>query len=294
MRKLTYSFISDNEEISIQNFLRNKGYSARLISRLKKEADAIKKNGVSVHTNEKLSMSDKLEILLPKEQGSQKIEAVEMELQVVFEDKDILVVVKPSQQPVHISQGNYKNTLANGVAFYSRKNGESFPFRAVTRLDKDTTGLLVIAKNALSAAVLNEMVKKREIKSWYLAICKACVPIEGTIDAPIGRANESIIERMVDYEKGERAITHYQRIACQNGYSLLKLSLETGRTHQIRVHMKHIGYPLCGDSFYQGDDSIIKRQALHCAHLSFHHPVYGTSLSFESPLPEDMQKLINR
>ena len=163
-------------------------------------------------------------------------------------------------------------------------------YRCINRLDRDTTGLLIVAKHLLSASILSDMVGKREIHREYLAIVKGIPPENGTISAPIGRKKGSAILREVNFETGEPAVTHFARLEIRNGLSLVSLKLETGRTHQIRVHMGYIGCPLIGDYLYYPECSRISRQALHSHRLSFLHPITGKALSFTAPLPEDMKK----
>ena len=147
----------------------------------------------------------------------------------------------------------------------------------------------------LSAGILSEQVTRREIHREYRAIVRGSIPVkEGTIDAPIGRAGDSIIERRIDYEKGERAVTHYQVVEEQNGHSLVSLWLETGRTHQIRVHMKHLGYPLIGDYLYNPDFAYMTRQALHSYRLEFVHPITGEKMEFVSPIPHDFRSVLGK
>lgn len=166
---------------------------------------------------------------------------------VVYEDEDLLVVNKPADMPIHPSQGNYENTLANAAAWYFKEKGESFVYRCINRLDRDTTGLLILARHAYSAALLSRMVSARQIKREYLAVVRGTPDVSGIIDAPIGRKEGSTIERRVDFEHGEPARTHYELLYSEGGYSLVRLRLDTGRTHQIRVHMKYLGHPLPGD-----------------------------------------------
>ena len=213
-------------------------------------------------------------------------------MDIVYEDEDILVINKAADTPIHPSQGNYENSLANGVAGYFKHKGENVVFRCINRLDRDTTGLVVIAKNMLSGAVLNQAMIQREIHRIYLAVVKGELPESGTIDFPIARKEGSTIERCVDFECGEHAVTHVQCVEKNEKYSLAKIWLETGRTHQIRVHMNAIGHPLPGDFLYHPDFSEIGRQALHSWRLEFMHPVTGALMKFEQPLPEDMRKLL--
>ena len=193
--------------------------------------------------------------------------------------------------PIHPSLNNYENTLANAVAYYYDSQNIPFVFRCINRLDRDTTGVTMLAKNPFSAGILSEMVRNREIHREYLAIADGLFDAkEGLVDAPIGRKDGSTIEREVNYETGEKAVTHYS-ILKENqvlNCSLLKLWLETGRTHQIRVHMKHLGHPLLGDFLYNPDMTHIKRQALHSYSLTFNHPITKEPMQFVAPVPDDM------
>ena len=233
-----------------------------------------------------------LEILFAEEDSSENIVPVEMKLDIVYEDEDFLVINKPADTPIHPSQGNYDNSLANGVKHYYESQGERFVFRCINRLDRDTTGLVVIAKNMLSSAALNAAMVNREIHRTYLAVVKGELPEKGTIDFPIARKDGSTVERCVDMSGGEYAVTHFECVEKNEKYSLAKIWLETGRTHQIRVHMNAIGHPLPGDFLYHNDRSEIGRQALHSWRLEFRHPVTGETMRFEQPLPEDMRNLL--
>ena len=212
-----------------------------------------------------------------------------------------MVIDKPADMPVHPSIGNYENTLANAVAWYFQQQNIPFVFRCINRLDRDTTGLLILAKNMLSGAILSDQMKKREIHRIYLAITEGKTDPAGTINRPIGRADHSLILRQVDPDKGDPACTHYLQKCWhpktfypatlsvpQDGLSLVQLQLETGRTHQIRVHMTSIGHPLIGDTLYNPETALLARQALHSYRLAFTHPVTGIPLEFTSALPADM------
>ncbi len=204
-----------------------------------------------------------------------------------------MVLDKPADMPIHPSMKNYENSLANGLAWYFASQNIPFVFRCINRLDRDTTGLTIIAKHMVSGGILSVMAARREISREYLAIVSGTgMPPEGTVDAPLGRKPGSAIERMVDFEHGERAVTHYRVLQEKNGCSLISLHLETGRTHQIRVHMKYLGYPLIGDFLYYPDKTLISRQALHSCRLEFSHPITGQPMVFTSPLPEDMQQVL--
>ena len=248
-----------------------------------------------------LKTGDLLEITLEEEQPSENIIPVCLPLHIIYEDEDLMVIDKPADMPVHPSIGNYENTLANAVAWYFQQQNIPFVFRCINRLDRDTTGLLILAKNMLSGAILSDQMKKREIHRIYLAITEGKTDPAGTINRPIGRADHSLILRQVDPDKGDPACTHYLQKCWhpktfypatlsvpQDCLSLVQLQLETGRTHQIRVHMTSIGHPLIGDTLYNPETALLARQALHSYRLAFTHPVTGVPLEFTSSLPADM------
>lgn len=296
--KTTMTYLIQQQDIqkTVEQFLLSNGYSAALIRRLRHTEQSILKNGSPVYTTYRLDEGDSLAVTLPEEHGSENIVPVPMDLDIRYEDRDLLVVNKAAGVPIHPSQGNHDNTLANGIAWYLREKGEVATYRAINRLDRDTTGLLILARHALSACMLSEMVRTHAIRRCYLAAASGLVPPEGVIDAPIARTCDSTIERCVDFERGDSARTHY-RTLCYNrdtDCSLVELRLETGRTHQIRVHMKHIGHPLPGDFLYNPDYRLIGRQALHSWQLDFIHPIKKEPLHFEAPLPEDMRRLFGQ
>lgn len=291
-RIISYTIASDCEAMTISHYLKQRGCSHQIIVNLKKTTDGILKNGVWARVNDRLSSGDLLTIQLVETDASSDILPVEYPLSICYEDEDLLVIDKPSNMPIHPSMGNHGNTLANAVCFYMQKESP-FTFRCVNRLDKDTTGLTIIAKHALSAAILNNQIVHRQIHRTYLAICEGKVPSAGTVDAPIARLRDSAIERCVNITNGERAVTHYTTLQYDNAkdLSLVKLWLETGRTHQIRVHMKHIGHPLIGDFLYNPNYEHIHRQALHSCQLELVHPITNQPLCFQASLPADMKRL---
>lgn len=291
-RIFNYTIPTEYNEQTLLSFLKDKQYSSQILTHLKRTKNGILLNGVWGRVRDILHAGDELTIQIIEEDSSENIVPTNLPLDIVYEDEDILVVNKAANMPIHPSQGNYDNTLANAVAYYYDQKGESFTYRCINRLDRDTTGLLIIAKHMYSASILSEMVANREIHREYLAIATGEIPEIGTIVASIGRVDGSTIERHVDEELGDYACTHYQRLAYNNGYSLVSLKLETGRTHQIRVHMKHIGHPLPGDFLYNPDYSVISRQALHSHKLSFKHPISEKMLEFVAELPEDMRSII--
>ena len=290
-RTFIYNISSSDADQTILQFLKNKGYSSSNVVALKKIEKSILVNGVWEHVTYRLKSGDELSVHYSEDVSSENIVATPLPLSIVYEDSDILVLDKPADMPIHPSQGNYTNTLANALMYYFKQKGESFTFRCINRLDRDTTGLVLIAKHGISAGILSLQMQRREIHRTYLALVEGSFSNPcGTIDAPIARKGESIIEREVNFETGERAVTHYEVLqsGVASSYSLLSIHLETGRTHQIRVHMQYIGHPLIGDSLYPSDCSRIGRQALHSSRLSFRHPITGEMLDFFADLPEDM------
>ncbi|MFR8048343.1 RluA family pseudouridine synthase [Fusicatenibacter sp.] len=290
-RIFEYQITAAEEGRKIGDFLREKGYSRHLLRRLKETEDGLLRNAQPTFTTVALKAGDRIRVrLLEKAEGSEAIMPAPLPFEIVYEDEDLLVVNKPADMPIHPSFQNHGNTLADALTWHYQQHGEDFVYRCINRLDRDTTGLLIVAKHLLSASILSDMVGKREIHREYLAIVKGIPPENGTISAPISRKKGSAILREVNFETGEPAVTHFARLEIRNGLSLVSLKLETGRTHQIRVHMGYIGCPLIGDYLYYPECSRISRQALHSHRLSFLHPITGKALSFTAPLPEDMKK----
>lgn len=297
-RILTYLIKSSEQNFTVKQFLKSKGYSSQNIIELKKRPESVLRNGKPAFMNHRLLDGDSLQIHIIEEVPSEKILPLELPLDIVYEDEDLMVVNKPAGMPIHPSMNNYDNSLGNAVAYYFAKQNIPFVFRCINRLDRDTSGLTIIAKHMVSAGILSAMVAQKEnqgICREYLAIVRGSVqPPAGTIDVPLSRKSGSVIERTVDFEHGERAVTHYKVVEEQNGHSLVALILETGRTHQIRIHMKYLGYPLIGDYLYNPDMEFISRQALHSHRLTFLHPVTEQEMTFTAPLPTDMKKVLGK
>lgn len=300
-RILTYPITESDSDQRIYDFLCHHGYSRHIRTWLKQHPGSVRLNSEEALFYFPLKNGDLLEISLEEEHPSENIVPVDLPIHIIYEDEDLMVIDKPADMPVHPSIGNYENTLANAAAWYFHRQDIPFVFRCINRLDRDTTGLLILAKHMLSGAILSDQMKKRAIHRTYLAITEGKTDPAGTIDSPIGRTDQSLILRQVDHENGDSACTHYLQKCWhpktfypetlpvpQDGLSLVQLQLETGRTHQIRVHMTSIGHPLIGDTLYNPETALMNRQALHSYRLAFTHPVTGVSLEFTSPLPEDM------
>lgn len=288
-RLFSYQITSKENKIPIGLFLRSMGYSSKNIIALKKMPESILLNGLWAYVSALLSEGDILTIHI-KENASSAITPVELPLPILYEDEDILIIDKPAGMPIHPSQNNYNNTLANAAAYYYSYQNIPYTFRCINRLDRDTTGLTILSKHMLSASILSAMVQHHEVKREYLAIVEGILECkDGCISAPIARADHSTIERIIDFKNGETAVTHYHVEKENDSISLLSLWLESGRTHQIRVHMKHIGHPILGDFLYNPDMRLIRRQALHSHRLTFLHPITKKPLTFTAPLPDDMR-----
>lgn len=298
-RELYYHIDAAGRDLRVEQFLRRKGYSAPILARLKQSVEYVTVNGRPSRLNQRLAEGDVLRVLIVERAPGQTIIPTPLPLEIVYEDEDILVINKPAGMPIHPSKNHDRDTLANAVAAYfeqKKEKGEPsspFVFHCGNRLDRDTSGLTVVAKNLLASAILSSMAVRHEMKREYLAIVRGSIqPPSGKIAVPLGRKPGPLIERIPDWENGEQAITHYRCLEEKNGHSLVALSLETGRTHQIRIHLKCIGYPLIGDYLYNPDMEYIGRQALHSHRLAFTHPITGERMEFFAPLPEDMRRVL--
>ena len=238
-RNIDYIIDEDSAGLRVEQFLRRKRYSGQNLSEIKRMPKSILVNGVHYYMRQELSTGDHLQVRICETQNSEKIPPTKLPLDIIYEDEDLLVLNKPAGMPIHPSLNNYTNSIANALAYYFQSQGKPFIFRCCNRLDRDTSGLTIVSKHLVSGSILSDMTKHREVHREYLAIARGSVtPSEGTIQAPLGRKEGTIIERTVDWEHGEDAVTHYKVVKEANGHSLVSLRLETGRTHQIRIHMK--------------------------------------------------------
>ena len=281
MRIINFEITEKDDKKPIRTFLREFGVSASLLTKLKHTENGITKNGVFAKTIEELSTGDTLTIKI--ENSGSIARPICIDIEIPYEDEDIIVLNKPPLLPVHESRNHIGDTLSNFVAYHC---GENMAFRAVYRLDRDTSGLLLFSKNELAAAKLAGKIKKD-----YYAVVDGTIENDGIVDAPIARCGDSIIKRKVD-ENGEMAITEYFPVKSNGNATLVKFNLKTGRTHQIRVHMEHIGHSLLGDKLYGGDCSVISRQALHCKDIYFTHPITEKPMHITCDFPNDMKNLV--
>ncbi len=296
-RSLTYTVDPQHDGTTVLQFLKEQGYTRHIFVLLKQTENGILINGRWAYVIDRLRCGDTLTVRLleePKKPFYDPESAKALpSLSIVYDDEDLAVIDKPAQMPVHPSLEHSGDTLAHAAAAHYGARGESFPYRCPSRLDRDTTGLIVLPKHLLCAASLSRQIAERTFSRTYLAVCRGKTPQNGCIDAPIARAAGSVMERCVDFSAGAAAVTHYRRLAydAKEDLSLISLTLDTGRTHQIRVHMKYIGFPLIGDFLYNPDYSQIARQALHSYALDFTHPVTHEKKHFTVQLPPDMKRL---
>lgn len=293
-RDLMYTISAEQAGMKIEDYLKQLGCSHHVLTHLKRTERGIVLNGAWAYSSQRLAAGDLLALHVVEEASSEQIVPVKLPLDIRYEDEDLMVLNKAPDMPIHPSIHNYDNTLANGVMYYFASQGLPFVYRCVNRLDRDTSGLLILAKNMISASLLYQMSARRQIRRQYLAIVEGVTPECGTIDTPIARKPDSAIMRCIDPLHGDPAVTHFRRISDPDQkLSLLQIRLETGRTHQIRVHLASIGHPLAGDFLYNpNSESPICRQALHSCALDFLHPITGKSMQFFCPMPDDMRQLL--
>ena len=274
---------------------KNLGMSRAELSHLKSLDTGIMINGVRVTVRAVLAAGDVLFLDRDDAAAGENVMPGDIPLDIIYEDDDIIALNKPAGMPTHPSHGHYYDTLANGLAFYFAKKSIPFVFRAVNRLDRDTSGIVLVAKNRASAYRISSEMSRGGIKKTYIAAAVGAVYQSGTVIANIKRRYESIIERTVCPEnEGQYAETRYAPLYTDGKVTLLEVRPVTGRTHQIRVHMAYIGHPLCGDTLYGEESELIGRQALHCSRLEFTHPTTGERIILSAPLKGDMERLCRR
>ena len=279
------------DEVNIRQVLREKfGISERLLTKLKKSKKIFLNDSNKIYMDMYVKPNDKINVNLDFDEDNSNIIPVKMDLKILYEDESIIIVDKPANMPVHPSLNHYEDSLSNGIKYYFNALGLKRKIRPINRLDKNTSGIVIFAKNEYIQDRLNKYHKE------YLAIVVGKLLGSGIIDKPIARKEDSIIERCID-SNGEKSITEYEVI--QNfkvnnaNLSLVKCILHTGRTHQIRVHMKSIGHPILGDTLYGNYSELINRQALHAYKICFIHPITKKEIEITSSIPNDMLKIIN-
>jgi len=283
-RTLTYTVPEEYDGEKVNMFLRSGiGLSYRMVRSLKQIRGSMLLDGEPIRTIDPLRAGAVLTLNLPQDKST--AEPQQADFSIIYEDDDILVINKPAGLAMHPTHNHQGDTLANAVAYYLTSKGRDAVFRVAGRLDKGTSGIVVCALHKMAAAKLNSSYDKT-----YIAVVEGLYEGSGTINAPIIRPDPMKTIRAVG-EGGEEAVTHWTALGQYDGLTTMKITLETGRTHQIRVHFASLGTPLAGDDMYGGHTDKIKRHALHCAKLRLTHPVTGEEMVFTATLPEDMRKL---
>lgn len=291
--QLEYKICKSDSYYNLKDLLKNHFLiSDRLLLRLKR-SNNIFINNIPSSINSILNVGDIVTINIDFIEESSNIVPTNINLDIIYEDDCLLIINKPSGMPIHPSMEHFEDSLSNGVKYYFNKIGLKKKIRPVNRLDKDTSGIVIFAKNEYVQECLIKQMKSKQFFKEYIAVCDGIFENnKGTINAPIARKENSIIERCVS-EDGDNAITHYEVIKVIDNYSIVKCILETGRTHQIRVHLAHIGHPLLGDTLYGLSSDLISRQALHAHKISFIHPITKQPLIFTAEIPKDLKNLIS-
>ena len=294
MRRLELLITPELAGIKVDTLLTKRlGLSGTVVRRIKWLPEGILVDGQRVNTRYCPAEGQRLSVQLSDPERRSGIVPAPGPIDIVFEDEDVIVLNKAPGLSVHPGPGHFYDTLGNFLLHYYDQSGQEGDFHPVHRLDRGTSGLIVAAKHPHAQEVLKNQLHTDNFRRGYLAVCEgAPSPDVGTIDAPLGPKPGSLVEQMVR-EDGKSARTHYRVLEKTNGRALLRLDLDTGRTHQIRVHMAHLGHPLTGDFLYGTEDhDLIPRPALHSAFLSFCHPISGEMLNFSLPLPADMARLL--
>ncbi len=287
-RVINYTVPESRDGVLLRDILRRElCISATLLRRMKGNPEAILKNGHPSFVSVPVCAGDRLELIIEEECTNTKVVPRDGKLDIVFENQDVIIINKPADITVHPTSGHFDDSLANILVGMM---GENFIFRPVSRLDRGTSGLMAVAKNSYSHTFL----QSRGVEREYLAVCEG-IPANpsGTIDAPIGRVDGSVLLREIR-DDGKPSVTHYKVLESANNRSLIRLKLETGRTHQIRVHMKSIGCPLVGDFLYGEEIEGLNRFALHSAYLKCTLPFTNEVLSLECPLPDELKALMSK
>ncbi|HBF76385.1 MAG TPA: RluA family pseudouridine synthase [Clostridiaceae bacterium] len=291
MANITKEITKEKEGIKLTNYLKYElKMSTRLVRRLFREGRVII-NGESKRASYELSDGDLLDIIIDVKE-TQDVEPQDIDIDIAYEDGNILVVNKPPFMVVHPTKSHRDGTLSNAVAYYSKKTNQDFIVRLVNRLDRDTSGLVIIAKNQFAHQDMAQKMERNEIKKYYIAVVKGNFSGSGVIDKPIGRPTLDSIKREV-MDNGQRAVTYYESLNSGVNMSSVILRLETGKTHQIRVHLSYLGYPIIGDTLYGQESELINRQALHALKLEFVPPGKDKIVQVISSVPDDIQLLLN-
>ena len=295
---MNWTITKEDQGKTVREFIREKiSLSTKMLKFLKYREDGILVNGTRVTVRRVLSEGDLLSLKIPDEESSPIITPVDLPLQILFEDDALTVPSKPAGMPTHPSHNHYTDTVANALAYRYSQMGIPFIFRPVNRLDKDTSGLLLIARNKLAAGILTKSMQNGEIQKTYLTVLEGEMEENsGVIEKPLHRTAASIIVREIcslEAPDAEPSKTVFRVLARGGGCTLVEAKPITGRTHQLRVHFASIRHPIVGDSLYGIENGRLARQALHAYSLTFPHPLTNERLTLKAPLPQDMRELIS-
>lgn len=286
------SYINDEDMILKEVLLDKLNFSVRSLSKIKREQSVLV-NGELKKFSDKVKKGNLIEVKIDEDMAN--FESQDLNLDIIYDDFDIIMVNKPPFMVVHPTKSHYNNTIANGITDYIIKKNEKVKVRFVNRLDMNTSGLLIVAKNAYAHHTLSQDMSNDKVEKTYITVVHGIVANDkGTINQPIYRPTEDSIKRVVD-DRGQESITHYKVIERLKDATVLEVKLETGRTHQIRVHMNYLGHGIIGDELYgYVNEELINRQALHAYRLNFEQPRTKEKLSFEAKIPKDIKNLIEK
>lgn len=296
-RGSTVQFIIDAAQSgkTVRDFVKSIGVSAGLCARLKQRENGILLNGRRVTVRAVLAAGDALTLAIEDAEGNDKIPPLAADIEILVENADFAVVNKPPFMPTHPSHGHFDDTLANALVFYYKDTHPGFRPRFINRLDRNTSGAVLVARHALAAAKLSAAMAEGRIEKTYFAVLCGTLKGETVLKTGIRRRAESIIFREVcAVGEGDLAITHATPLCEKNGYTLVQLSPKTGRTHQLRVHMAHLGAPILGDDLYGSAAPGVSRHLLHAATLSFPCPESGETVRVFAPIPTDMRAAVEK
>ncbi|WP_099974408.1 RluA family pseudouridine synthase [Lactobacillus terrae] len=294
-RRIFKYIVQDNDPKNIRKFLSHKNFSESQLHKIRNKDGRVYVNKKERHLNFAIKSGDVLSVVMSSEIGSDLIVPIHADLDVIYEDQYLLIINKKPGIASLPSKNRESYTVANIVKYYLQENHQDDSIHLVTRLDRNTSGLMVFAKDSYTHSRLDQILHSDKFQKYYYAIVYGVMnPLSGVINKPIGIDPDYYYRRCIDAENGKESKTAYRTIKDYGEYSLIELQLYTGRTHQIRVHTSSVGHPIIGDNMYSGKkDELIDRQALHCAKLKIFHPMKDIWLELEAPMPYDMQRVLN-
>ncbi len=294
---MDFSVGKDGNGMLLRSYLKRLKISTKQIAHLKRLDGGILVNGVGVTVRYQLKDGDVISLAIEDTESGESAEPVELPVSILYEDDDLVVCNKPPFMPTHPSHNHHDDTLANALAFYYKNQGRPFVFRPVNRLDRNTSGVVMVAKHARAASMMYTEMLNRRMDKTYLAVVEGEMSGCGVVDKSLRRTAESIIVREVcekDSEGAQSALTEYEVLFSCKEVSLVLLRPKTGRTHQLRVHTASLGHPILGDGLYGHDSDDIERQALHAFRLTFKRPSDGEMITAEAPLPDDIRAVLEK